>query len=175
MVKHRNRLPRDFVEFQFLEGFKIHLDIAVSNWAISIWTGVELVNFCRCLPTWNYSTIQWPLCHWVGMFNKWIYGALFTSFSECYTHYCFVWNHLGIFPLDKWQLVHLTGRGTSTEYTYHFTVFLDSVYTPCGSRFPEGQFEHIPPSKYFFMMSNYASLGICLLSVWILTTFCSLW
>lgn len=49
-VKPRSRLIKDFVEFLFLEGFKLHLDIALSNQAVWVWAGVELGNFCSCLP-----------------------------------------------------------------------------------------------------------------------------
>lgn len=34
VVKPRSRLTKDFVEFLFLEGFKIHLDIGLSNWGV---------------------------------------------------------------------------------------------------------------------------------------------
>lgn len=114
--------------------------------------------------------------------TKWecliIYDALSTNFSDYYTHYCFIQNHLGIFPLDKWQVKHFTGRGISTEYTYHVAIFLASVYTPYGSRFPE---ESIWSQHTIWILfcdvywCFFGNVGISLLSIWILSTFCRLW
>lgn len=95
------------------------------------------------------------------MSNRWTYSALTTSFSKCYTHYCFVSNYLEVFHLDKWQVDHFTGRGTSTGQAYYVAVFLTSVYTAFVFQgFLRSQFGHITPSKYISVMSKDASLGI---------------